>query len=200
MLFIILFPPAANLFPVFIGKEGSWFNLLMAIFLLVFNLFIWRKSLYAAWLGLPLKMTGNYWPAGVKMRELLRRPAAPYFQVVMVLALERRLDLLSSMKHAMDITSSMLLVQVKISSDQDFMVGRQWRRAAPKFEAFIEAYVTGYGYGPKVEIPVALGYWEESGFDDRYLRYMGGVGAVDAVKLLSDDMPLDYAIAMRVER
>lgn len=200
MLFLIFFPPAANLFPVFVGKDGSWVNLLLAVFLMVFNIFVWRKSLYAAWLGLPMRMTGNYWPAGAKLRELLRRPAAQYFQVVMMRALERRLDLLSSMKHSMDIMSSMLLVQAKIPTDPDFMAGRKWRRASPKFEAFLEAYIAGYGYGPKAEIPTALGCWEESGFDDRYLRYMAGVGAVDAVKLSSDDMPLDYAIAMREER
>lgn len=200
ILFLVLFPPFINIASVFYRGDWAVFNLFFGLALLAVNLFVWRKSLYAIWLGLPLRMTGNYWPGEKEVWQMRRRPAAGYFLRAMELTLARRFEMAMNVRFLADTVQEMILLQTQVRVDPGLLHGRRWRKAAPKFEKFLESYFQGFGYGHPTHMKSALALWDSSDFDDRYLRYMAALGADDAKKMMAEDMPLDYAIAMRVER
>lgn len=200
LLFLILAPSLFN-FVSAVYRPSNWVvSVSFGTLLLLANVYVWRKTLYAMWLGLPLKTTGDYWPGDKTFWRMRKRPAASYFLRALEKTLARRFEMDMSTRFLGDIVQEMILFQTQVIVDSSLLRGRRWRKAAPSFEKFLEAYFQGFGYGKQLHVKRALELWESVGFDPDYIRYMAAVGPDDAAKMMAENMPVDYAVAMRVER
>lgn len=200
LLFLILAPSSFN-FVSAVYRPSNWVvSVSFGVLLLLTNVYVWRKTLYAMWLGLPLKMTGEYWPGDKTAWRMRGRPAAGYFLRAMEVTLARRFEFMSNVRFLAATVQELILFQTQVTVDSSLLRGRRWRKAAPLFGQFLEAYFEGFGYGESLHVKKTLELWESMDFDAGYIRYMAAVGPDDAAKMMAEDMPLDYAMAMRVER
>lgn len=203
VLFMVLFPPLTNVVAAFRGGDLWWTSALTAVFLAVFTVVIWRKYLYVMWLGLPMSSAQWAWPSAVPLSRKMNNPAAVHLGILTGRVLKGSalpFAVLAAQKAALELAGALLQTNGYLKEHPDFMSGRTWRKVVPKMDRFVDAYVEGFAYGAETTLPDAFTLWEESGFDDRFTGYMRAVGPADAVGLMTTDIPIDYAVAMRGER